>query len=285
MPSWSIPPRISGRLPFALLFLPAGLALFGGAGLRRWRCCFWQDGRGAAFGASPSAMPSAEWLRGHVLTGFPWNLPAYGWGASLAVLQSAALIGAYGLSFLTILLGASLAELFARRAASRLPARDDAALFALSVGFGAVRLAATPTADVPGVQLRLVQPDIPQGEKYVAPLCACATGSGWSISAPPPGATPTHIIWPEAAPPFLLDALAGGAGSDRAADRRAAACLITGADRVATTGGRGATSTTAFISSVPAAQLLRDLRQIPSGAVRRICAVRAAARIASASPS
>jgi len=46
-----------------------------------------------------------------LLTGFPWNLPAYGWGASIALLQSTAVFGAYGLSLLTLLYGASLATL------------------------------------------------------------------------------------------------------------------------------------------------------------------------------
>ena len=70
----------------------------------------------------------AEWLRGHILTGLPWNLPAYGWGASLAVLQSTAMLGAYGLSLLTVLFGASLAELFARAASSRGSRRNGGAL-------------------------------------------------------------------------------------------------------------------------------------------------------------
>ncbi len=50
--------------------------------LRRWRCWFWQDGpaRLLVFAVFYAV---AEWVRGHALTGFPWNLPAYGWGASL----------------------------------------------------------------------------------------------------------------------------------------------------------------------------------------------------------
>ncbi len=85
-------------------------------------------------------LAAAEWVRGHVFTGFPWNLSGYGWGASLAVLQSASLVGIYGLSLFTLALGASLAELADRR--WRLPA-VLVLLFAVLWGFGAWRLAAT----------------------------------------------------------------------------------------------------------------------------------------------
>ena len=169
-----------------------------------WRLYFWQDGpaRLLVFAVLYAA---GEWLRGHLLTGFPWNLPAYGWGASLAILQCMSLFGAYGLSFLTILLGASLAGL---RQAKRLESarwrcwRCSRLLWA----GGAVRLAAHPTQSVADVRLRIVQPDIPQREKDQFRAISAATGSACSISARcrPAQGNPTHIIWPEAAPPPLL---------------------------------------------------------------------------------
>lgn len=115
-------------------------------------------------------------------------------------MQSASLIGAYGLSFLTILLGASLAEFASRRRAA------PVAMIFLFVGlwaFGAVRLFTTPTEDVPHVTMRLVQPDIAQNEKYVRRLAARNWQRLVSLSEKP--GPVTHIIWPEAAPSFLLD--------------------------------------------------------------------------------
>jgi len=183
------------QLPFALTLLPAGLGLFGALGVLP-----------ALLARRPGVSrllllsvgyATAEWLRGHVLTGFPWNLPAYGWGASLAVMQLASLIGAYGLSFLTILLGVSLAELTRRRLL--LPGMM-ALVFTGLWGWGALQLA-QPPAMVPGVALRLVQPNVPQTE-----MRSRFVNRNWQrllrLSESP--GHPTHIIWPEAAANFPL---------------------------------------------------------------------------------
>jgi apolipoprotein N-acyltransferase len=143
------------------------------------------------------AIAATEWLRGHILTGFPWNLPAYGWGASEAVMQSASIIGAYGLSLLTLLLGVSLAGLARRKYG--LPAVMVFVFVALW-GFGTLRLQQL-TAFVPDVSLRLVQPNIPQTEMYGA-----YRARNWqrlmTLSRRP--GNPTHIIWPESATAFPL---------------------------------------------------------------------------------
>ncbi|MBI3676387.1 MAG: apolipoprotein N-acyltransferase [Proteobacteria bacterium] len=195
------------QLPFVALIFPGSLALFTAlaCGLAS---LFWLSGIARIF-IFAVAYVLLEWLRGHIFTGFPWNIPAYSWGGSLAILQSVSLIGAYGLSLLTILLGASLAIFFGEeRPRAWLAPASMIALFVLLWCGGAARLALTPTEDVTGVNLRIVQPDVPQQEKYTPELrvrnwrrlvLQSVEKSGQKNSE-----APTHIIWPEAAPPFLL---------------------------------------------------------------------------------
>lgn len=195
------PTEHAWQIPFVALLFPGGLALF--PSFAALLASFWWK-RGAsrifAFAASYAA---AEWLRGHILTGLPWNLPAYSWGASLQILQGTALLGAYGLSFLTILLGASFAELFAKPPRVRL-ASATTALFCLIWFAGEVRLIETPVAMVAGVSLRIVQPDIPQDEKYRPELVRRNWQRLVDLTTQKTGASPTIVIWPEAAPPVLL---------------------------------------------------------------------------------
>ncbi len=193
------------QIPFVAALLPGGLALFPAAACAGSALAWRQDGRRIFLFAALYA--GAEWLRGHILTGFPWNLSAYSWGASLALLQSTAIVGAYGLSILTVLLGASLVEFASpSRRAWRLPAALCGLFAVLWLG-GAFRLALVHTGEVEGVRLRLVQPNVPQAEKYVRTLRARNWRELINLSTQPTDVKPTHIIWPEAAPPFLLTAL------------------------------------------------------------------------------
>jgi apolipoprotein N-acyltransferase len=211
------------QIPFVLILFPGGLALFT-ALAAAVAMGFWRFRRVFIFTACYAA---AEWLRGHILTGLPWNLPAYGWGASLAILQSTALLGAYGLSLLTVLFGASLAELFGARPRWTLPVAMTALFAALWLG-GLIRLEMQPTAFT-GVHLRLVQPDVPQDEKYVRALVPRNWRTLMDLSSRPGGVQPDVVVWPEAAPPVLLQ---------RSPDALAGIAALTGAHGVLITGNQ-----------------------------------------------
>lgn len=190
------------QIPFVLTLFPGGLALFPAlaCAASAW---LWRKGPARVF-VFTVLFAIACYLRGHILTGFPWNLPAYGWGASLGVLQSASVVGAYGLSLLTILFGASLALLGEPpRKAWALPVAMTAG-FALIWLAGLVRLGEAPTRFVPDVRLRLVQPDVPQDQKFLPQDRARNWQTLIDLSRENNGPPPTDIIWPEAAPPFML---------------------------------------------------------------------------------
>ncbi|MDB5653104.1 MAG: apolipoprotein N-acyltransferase, partial [Tardiphaga sp.] len=96
-------------LPAAIAGLPAYLALFTAAGFALARLLWTKDySRVLALAAS---LTIGEWLRGHVLTGFPWNTFGYALTEPLALAQSASLIGLWGLTFLTVAIVASPAVL------------------------------------------------------------------------------------------------------------------------------------------------------------------------------
>lgn len=212
------------QIPFVEALLPGGLALFPAAACAV-AGALWRPGPARIF-ILASSYAVAEWLRGHVLTGFPWNLAAYSWGAALPVLQSCAVIGAYGLTLLNILFGASLAELCDAAGRRRLPAFLAVGFALLWIG-GTIRLDAAPEANVPGVQLRVVQPDVREQDKFLPQDRAANWQELVALTERPAHIMPTHIVWPEAAPPFLL------ARVPEALDEIA---IITGTNRVLMTG-------------------------------------------------
>jgi apolipoprotein N-acyltransferase len=198
-------------LPFAVLGIPAGLALFTAAALwaSYWACRRWHIAGTGRILVLAVAWCVAEWLRGHIFTGFPWNLVGYAWSGpsfpgALAMLQTTAVIGIYGLSLLTVLaaaLPARLGDLSGRRWRAVLWA---VLLIGVPAAAGAARLAFGPAMTVPGVNLRLVQPSIPEELKNDPAARAANFRRLLALSASPGADKATAIIWPEAAaPPFL----------------------------------------------------------------------------------
>jgi apolipoprotein N-acyltransferase len=219
-------------LPFAVLGLPAYLALFTAFGVAISRLV-WARGPSRVL-ALAAGLTVAEWLRGHLLTGFPWNAFGYALFSPRPLAQSAALIGLWGLTFLAVAIYASPAVLADDRAGSKplwiVPVLSAAVLAGLAA-FGTVRLIATPTSFVDGVRIRIMQPNLPQDEKFNYSRKQEVMSRYLTLSQSAGGLRDvTHLIWPESAFPFFLtreaDALA-----QIAALLPEGAVLITGAVR------------------------------------------------------
>jgi apolipoprotein N-acyltransferase len=100
-------------MPLGVAALPAGLALFW-AGAAAGAIAVWQPGPRRAV-ALAAALAAGEWLRGHVLSGFPWNAPGYAAGALDGLGQGAAFVGLYGMTLLMLLWAGLAAVSPARR--------------------------------------------------------------------------------------------------------------------------------------------------------------------------
>ena len=197
--------------PFAVVGLAAGLALFPGAVAALARLAFaWRPGFGAAGRVLVFALlwTAAEWTRGWLFTGFPWNLIGTAWVFSDAVIQLAAVTGVYGLSLLTVAVAAMPAVLAAPAGQrdGRRPVLIAVAALALVWAGGALRLTDAKSAAVPGIHLRLVQPAIPQKLKWRPELRRDNVLKQLAMSRAPAaaGQEPTHIIWAETAVPYVL---------------------------------------------------------------------------------
>ncbi len=200
-------------LPFVVTLLPAGLALFWAAA--SWVAQrFWRPGLSRVF-VLAIALGIAEWLRGHVLTGFPWNVLGYALTSSDVLMQSAALVGVYALSLWAVVIFALPLVVLANRRNTKRWHRDVTRGLALSVVpllafaiFGIWRLAQADPPDVAGVNLRIVQPSIVQRDKWRPEKQGEIFNLHLDMSRRTAGGETddlkgiTHVIWPEAAMPF-----------------------------------------------------------------------------------
>lgn len=139
----------------------------------------------------------AEWLRGNILTGLPWNLAGYMW--PLPVLQICSVIGIYGLSLITIFFMTSFAS------QSRVYMMTWVAVFIGLYSWGQHRLTDNPT-ELTGINMRLVQASIPQSTKWLSEHFQENFDKHIGLSAMEAERPLRAIIWSEASiPTFVTD--------------------------------------------------------------------------------
>ncbi len=222
-------------LPFGVIGFPAALALFHGCGFALARL-LWSDGSRRIF-AFATAMASVEWLRGTILTGFPWNSLGQALAASDATAQIASIVGLNGLTILALFVFAAPAVLATGLTAAQrlaLPLTASAAMIGI-LGFGLWRLQTTALVPLPDVKVRILQPNLSQREKHrLSGQEVLKRYVDLSDRATTPGTSGisdiTHLVWPESPFPFLL-AREPQALSQIAGLIRPRTTLITGAAR------------------------------------------------------
>ncbi|MEO9900011.1 apolipoprotein N-acyltransferase [Nisaea sp.] len=206
--------RFAWLVPFAAAGLPAVLGVFGGLATLLYG---WLRPRGwVRAPALAGVWTLSEMLRGHVATGFPWNLLASAWSFSDALLQPLSLIGAYGYGFFVVLF--ALSPLMLLRRTGRWERGFGAVCLLLPVifaGYGAVRLASAADPDISRPTVRIVQGNVAQTEKWKPQLLqghlakyATLTRAA-RATVTPAGigdlALPSLVVWPETAVPYALN--------------------------------------------------------------------------------
>jgi apolipoprotein N-acyltransferase len=201
-----VQPEIFGwMIPFALSGMAGGMALFWGAGF--WvakRLC--ADGWGAPFGLA-FGLVGMEWLRGNILSGFPWSLLGYAW-IDTDAMQFASVVGVYGLTLLTVLSGFLIgAVIFGTGIVQRgVMAVLAVAVMATPFLYALDRLKNSrgmPQADA--LQVGLVQPNIAQKDKWQPALREVHLRDLLDKTRDLAARGADVVIWPEAATPYQFD--------------------------------------------------------------------------------
>ncbi|MEM1396026.1 MAG: apolipoprotein N-acyltransferase, partial [Pseudomonadota bacterium] len=152
----------------------------------------------------------AEFVRGHILTGLPWNLPAQMMAGTATTAQPAAWLGPYGYSFIILVVAVSPVFVFNTLKTTALEKRlafaclaPVAAYIAIYLG-GSARMVILPEPEPTGVRVTVVQPNIPQKEKIDPSLWNRNIQKAIERSRDPETSSTTrYVIWPENAAPLL----------------------------------------------------------------------------------
>ena len=142
-----------------------------------------------------------EWVRGNILTGFPWNLIGYSFTNILTISQIASLVGIYGLSLLAVSLSVSFSMLGSERKKNLLLPIMFIGLFGLIHLYGSDKLN-NSINQYKNIRIRLVQANILQSEKWLDEFKNKNFMKHYHLSKSDDIKNIDLIIWPETALTF-----------------------------------------------------------------------------------
>jgi len=153
----------------------------------------------------PATWVSLEFLRSHLLSGLGWNLLAYSQTPWLALIQMADVTGAWGVSYLIVLVNVALAGLFTRGVPLSSAVRHAVVAVAcvlIAVWYGTWRLPGLGSSQT--VRVSVVQGNIPQEEKWDDAHRQDILARYAALTATAASTHPSLIVWPETSVPGAL---------------------------------------------------------------------------------
>ena len=155
---------------------------------------------------APVVFVTCEFLREHLLFGFPWCLLGYSQVEFPEVIQIAAFTAVHGVSFLLVAVSASIVHAFRGRDPfeRRAGVTGAAILVSASLAYGHGRLQ-QPLPMAGGMTVGLIQASIPQDQKWEASLLQSNLERHIALSREAIGRGARLLVWPESAVAYPLD--------------------------------------------------------------------------------
>jgi len=151
--------------------------------------------------SAPPAWVVLEYLRGTLLTGFPWSFLAHSQHNFLPFIQVASITGTYFISFLIVAVNAGLFTLFARKRISVVYGAIILALLASSLLYGVARLR---TGDSGDRKAAIIQGNITQDVKWDEAFKVKTINTYYQATLNA-GKGVNLVVWPETAMPLIFD--------------------------------------------------------------------------------
>jgi apolipoprotein N-acyltransferase len=149
-----------------------------------------------------------EYVRSHLFTGFPWALLGYSQFLNLTVIQIADITGAWGVSFLVMMVNVFVYRTISRLFAKRYPLYASGFILVLLVvlGYGIFKLSSQGSDSASSrVKISVVQGNIPQYLKWEPRARDFIVRKYLALSESVLKSQPDLLIWPEAALPIVLE--------------------------------------------------------------------------------